>query len=730
MSTRIETFLGSFGSALKDRWRNRRGVVRRQRQRQLLLETLEDRRVLSGVELISMAHPDLLSATAGGSSTVGRGAVSADGRYVAFVSNAPNLVSGLENVSGVHNVYRFDQQTGEVVLVSVNTAGTGSGNNPSESPVISADGSVVAFRSDASNLHALDTDTLGDIFARNLTTATTHLVSLNKDGTGSGNNPSDSPVISADGAVVAFRSYASNLHALDTNTIADIFARNLTTATTHLVSLNKDGTGSGNNSSHSPVISADGAVVAFRSDASNLHALDTNTFADIFARNLTTATTHLVSLNKDGTGSGNGGSGSPVISADGAVVAFNSYARNLHALDTNTIADIFARNLTTATTHLVSLNKDGTGSGNNPSGDPVISADGAVVAFRSYASNLHALDTNTTWDIFARNLTTGTTHLVSLNKDGSGSGNNSSGIPVISADGAVVAFNSYASNLHALDTNTIGDIFARNLTTGTTHLVSLNKDGTGSGNSSSDSPVISADGAVVAFRSYASNLVDADWNGYDDVVIHAIAGGTATPASRTASTLQSMTAAGSSTVGRGAVSADGRYVAFVSTAPNLVSGLEIVSGANNVYRFDRQTGEVALASLNKDGTGSGNGGSDSPVISADGAVVAFRSFASNLHALDTNTIGDIFARNLTTATTHLVSLNKDGTGSGNDSSDSPVISADGAVVAFRSSASNLHALDTDAIGDIFARNLTTATTHLVSLNKDGTAAEITCPKVR
>jgi hypothetical protein len=277
--------------------------------------------------------------------------------------------------------------------------------------VISADGAVVAFISYASNLHALDTNTSANIFARNLTTATTHLVSLNKDGTGSGNDSSDSPVISADGAVVAFRSFASNLHALDTNTIADIFARNLTTATTHLVSLNKDGTGSGNVHSYSPVISADGAVVAFRSDASNLHALDTNTFADIFARNLTTATTHLVSVNKDGTGSGNGGSDSPVIGADGAVVAFTSSASNLHALDTNTTWDSFARNLTTATTHLVSLNKDGSGSGNNSSGIPVISADGAVVAFTSSASNLVDADFNGYQDVFWAALGNATTEV-------------------------------------------------------------------------------------------------------------------------------------------------------------------------------------------------------------------------------------------------------------------------------------------------------------------------------
>ena len=702
------------------RLRKGRSGIGRHRWFRPRLERLEDRRVLSSLDLVSATHPDWLSNAANGSSSVNQGAVSGDGRYVAFVSDASDLVPGLDTAPGVQNVYRFDRQTGEVLLVSVNKDGTGGGNRSSRNPGISADGSVLAFESEASNLHALDTDTYDDVFVRNVLTNTTHLVSVNKDGTASGNLWSYAPTISADGTVVAFLSEASDLHDLDTDTLSDVFARDLTTGTMYLVSVNDQADGSGNGDSQEPVVSADGLVVAFTSMASNLHALKTtDTHRDVFARDLSTGTTHLVSVNAEATGSGNGFSFTPVLSADGAVVAFTSVASNLHALDADSDEDIFARDWSTGTTHLVSVNTSKTGSGNGKSYGPVISADGSVVAFRSAASNLHALDTDTHNDIFARNLQTHTTHLVSVNAAGTGSGNGSSFTPTISADGSVVAFFSNASNLHALDTDTAGDIFSRNLNTNTTHLVSGNKDETGSGNGFSSTPVISADGAVIAFASGASNLVHADFNGTPDVFVHHTASASTALASRVADSLRPLAANGPSSMDAGAVSADGRYVAFVSEATDLVSGLVIAPGAQNVYRWDRQTGEVLLVSIDLAGTGSGNASSGSPVISADGSVVAFESRAGNLHTLDTDPVIDIFVRDLTTGTTHLVSGNKHGTGSGNGDSWDPAISADGSVVAFHSVATNLHALDTDPGADIYARNLNTNTTYLVSVNKDG-----------
>jgi outer membrane protein assembly factor BamB len=188
-------------------------------RRRLRFEPLEDRRLLS-VDLVSKAA--FPSYSAGGSTT---SVLSANGRYVAFASN--ETLTGIGTTPGLQNIYRFDRDTGELVLVSVNSAGTGSGNGTSGGPAISADGNVVVFQSSASNLHPLDTDSGSDVFARNLATGTTYLVSVNSASTGSGNGTSDGPVVSADGNVVAFYSTSSNLHPLDTVTGTDVFARNL-----------------------------------------------------------------------------------------------------------------------------------------------------------------------------------------------------------------------------------------------------------------------------------------------------------------------------------------------------------------------------------------------------------------------------------------------------------------------------------------------------------------------
>jgi Tol biopolymer transport system component len=206
------------------------------------------------------------------------------------------------------------------------------------------------------------------------------------------------------------------------------------------------------------------------------------------------------------------------------------------ANDTNGITnDIFVRDLQMGTTTLVSVNRFGTGSGSGESGSPpfispAISADGRYVVFSSLASDLVANDTNGTFDVFVRDLQMGTTALVSVNRFGTGSGNSASFFsPVISADGRFVAFPSLASDLVANDTNGTNDVFVRDLQMGTTVLVSVNQFGTGSGNGSSPPTpqpsryVISADGRFVAFQSEASDLVANDTNGTTDVFVRPVA---------------------------------------------------------------------------------------------------------------------------------------------------------------------------------------------------------------
>ena len=436
--------------------------------------------------------------------------VSGDGRYVAFWSYAADLVGTDSN--GATDVFVLDLEGGPSILVSVNVTGTDSANDSSYYPVINSDGRYVAFESVANNLVTTDTNGLLDVYARDLQGGTTTLVSVNSAGTDSGNGSSDKAVISSDGRYVAFVSAASNLVVSDTNGVKDVFVRDMQGGGTTLVSVSVAGTDSGNGISGSPAISADGRYVAFRSSASNLVITDTNGTSDVFLRDLQGGVTMMVSLNAAGTDSGNGYSAAPAISADGGLVAFESDAANLVVTDTNGSNDVFVWDRQGVTTTMVSLNSSGTDSANGYSDFPAISADGCYVVFQSDAGDLVITDTNGTRDVFVRDLQGGATTLVSANVAGTDSGNDVSGPPAISADGRYVAFRSSASNLVVTDTNDVSDVFVWDLLISATTLVSVNSSGTDSGNDSSDAPVISSDGTVVAFYSFASDLVITDTN--------------------------------------------------------------------------------------------------------------------------------------------------------------------------------------------------------------------------
>jgi hypothetical protein len=207
---------------------------------------------------------------------------------------------------------------------------------------------------------------------------------------------------------VVFWGEASDLVANDSNGSTDVFVRDLQTETTTLVSINRTGTNSGNGDSRADpfgTLSANGRFVVFMSTANDLvTTFDTNGVGDVFVRDLVMGTTTLVSVNLTGISSGNGFSFEGEISADGRFVAFSSQAHDLVvASDTNgDLPDIFARDLQTGATILVSVNRSGTASGNSLSVNYRLSADGRFLKFESAASDLVANDTNGQSDIFVR----------------------------------------------------------------------------------------------------------------------------------------------------------------------------------------------------------------------------------------------------------------------------------------------------------------------------------------
>jgi archaellum component FlaF (FlaF/FlaG flagellin family) len=348
-----------------------------------------------------------------------RSDISANGRYVAFSSLARNLVPG--DTNRTYDVFVHDRLTGTTEIVSVASDGS-PGNRNSNDSSISANGRYVAFYSDASNLVSEDTNAVGDIFVHDRGTGYTERISVASNGK-QANNRAYRPSISPDGRYVTFCSYARNLIDGDTNGTRDVFVHDRLTGETELVSVATDGT-QGNDGSLWSSISADGRYVAFWSEASNLVSGDTNGFADIFVHDRITGQTDLVSVGVNGV-QGNGNSRRrPTISEDGRFVAFNSGASNLVSDDFNKTNDIFVHDRQTGRTELVSRSSDGS-LGNHGSFWSSISDDGRYVTFDSLATNLVSGDTNEDWDVFVHDRQTGNTMRVSVASNGKQGNNSS-----------------------------------------------------------------------------------------------------------------------------------------------------------------------------------------------------------------------------------------------------------------------------------------------------------------
>ncbi len=339
-----------------------------------------------------------------------RPAISADGRYVAFVSEASDLVLGDTGFRSA-DIFVRDRQTGQTTRVSVASSGK-EADDESDSPAISADGRYIAFVSDADNLVPAPLgfiDYTPQIFLHDRVTRITSMVSVASDGTHE-DARSDTPAISADGRFVAFYSESDTLVSDDTNAQSDTFVHDRATNKTERVSITSDGSQGNGSSAEMTAISANGRYVAFASDASNLVTEDTNASTDIFVHDRQTRKTTRVSVSSSGRqGNDNSGAGyrafwsddGLAMSADGRYVTFYSVASNLVSGDTNGMVDIFVHDRVTSQTTRASVASDGK-QGNNHSSVSAISGDGRFVGMDSAASNLVAADTNGTEDVFVR----------------------------------------------------------------------------------------------------------------------------------------------------------------------------------------------------------------------------------------------------------------------------------------------------------------------------------------
>jgi Tol biopolymer transport system component len=362
--------------------------------------------------------------------------ISADGRYVAFLSLASDLVPGDTNAHT--DVFVRDRQTGTTERVNLGPNSV-EANGDSFYPSISGNGRFVAFGSLASNLVANDTKGSYDIFVRDRQTSTTTRVSVASGGIQSAGG-SYQAVISANGRYVAFLSTAADLVPADTNGYQDVFLHDRETGTTTRVNVSTAGA-QANNHAFDPSISADGQVIVWDSPASNLVTGDSNNTYDVFVRDVKAGTTTRASV-ANGNIQANNASYDPSVSGDGRFVTFTSAATNLVA---GGLPGLYIRDLKDGTTAgLV------TGAGSPGAGR--ISGTGRHVCF------LQASTTGPGSDLFLLDRETDTKTRLNLSPNGDPS-NGTALYCSINVDGTAVAYHSPATNLVVGDTNNKYDIF-------------------------------------------------------------------------------------------------------------------------------------------------------------------------------------------------------------------------------------------------------------------------------
>ncbi|HEX6898919.1 MAG TPA: hypothetical protein VF789_04365 [Thermoanaerobaculia bacterium] len=686
----------------------------------------------AGIELISRIPPQLAPETAGGAYPLSRTALSADGRYLVFASSAPNLISGQVDPAFGLDVFFHDRVAGTTLLIS-HAAGAPAtaGNRPSgHQPVISADGRFVAFVSTASDLVPGTGDVPpdpagGNVFLWDRETGQLTLVSRRAGSGEGGDGASLSPSLSADGRVLVFTSKATDL--IPGLTLAfpgqeNVYAWDRATGALSLVSRSAASpTRAGNSTSYGPVVSADGRFVAYLSGASDLVAgqNDLNGVSqDVFLFDRLTGATTLVS-HAGGTAlaTPNGSSHSPTLSADGRYVAFGSHGTNLVSgvADDNGRPDVFLYDRLSGAVSWVSRSGTGAAEGGI---EPEVSADGGTVVYLNNAPSPFAGG-----QIIAYDVPTGSRSLVTHAPESPSTPADRGATSFsISADGRLVAFASAATDLVAGQQDSLrdaSDVFVHDRASGITVLAS-HAAGSPSrtGNLSSLQPVVSADGRWIAYHSFAADLVTGVRDSTSlDLFLHERATGENRLVTRHAPGLASLTLEEDSR--NPAMSADGRYVAFVSGAA-LLPGLVVRPGSSNVYLHDRVTGQTVLVSRStKAPFAGGDAASLQPQISRDGSVVVFNSLAGDLAPgqEDRGGTSDVFLWDRRTGRTTLVShAHASRVRAGTGQSSVAGVSADGNVVAFNSYAPTLapRQQDTNQNTDVFLWDRRTSSTVLVS----------------
>lgn len=423
--------------------------------------------------------------------------------------------------------------------------------------------------------------------------------------------------LSADGLLLAFTSQATNLDPADTDNTSDVYLKNAATGALDLVSTSDNGT-PGNDTSGEAQVVGGGDTVVFLSFATNLDPGDVNGIglSDIFVKSVSTGDLRLVSTSDSGA-SANSGSGSPSGSEAGTLVAFDSFATNLDPGDADSASDVYVKGLSTGDIRLASTSDSGL-KADDDSFEPTLSGSGSRVAFTSVATNLDPADSNANGDVYVKDLASGDLLLVSTSDSGTVA-DRGAGSPSISSAGGRVAFESFSANLDPADADGLLDVYVKTLATGNVQVVSTSDRGV-KGNGISFDPVISADGRRVAFASSSTNLDPADRDARPDIHVKDLQTGDIALASTTADGVHA-----DGVSGRPALSGQGRRVAFDTTAANL-------DPADQDSEFDVYLGQPLVC------TAAGTSGPDVLVGTAGADVLCGRGGRDTLSGVGGNDV--------------------------------------------------------------------------------------------
>lgn len=663
--------------------------------------------------------------------------ISPNGRYVAYLSAASNIVGG----SSGTQVYRYDRNTSTTVLISRANGGGAVGNEDASGRPSVSDSGLVAFTSPATNLVAGDSNNVADVFVGNGTT--TQRVSVSASG-GQLAAASSSPSLSGDDRLVAFTTAAAAT-AADGNPVNDVYIRDRTAGATVLVSRTPAGQ-AGNGSSFDPRLSASGAFITFSSVATDLQG-PFDSIVDVFRAGVSVAggTAAVSAVTRFSVGSEpTSGTSTEAAVADNGHVVFASNEPTLTTGDVNGDTDVFLATAPGANTRL-----SVTAAGVEPTYSatslrPRPSFSGNIVAFLSSATSLVTGDTNATVDVFVRDIAAGaTTRLpippgyqsanadwVSISHDGrwvaynravsflhdrstgttipvsvasAGAAPVAAAQPTISASGRYVAFTTVAS-LTPADTNGLADIYVFDRITGTTTLASVTSTGVAS-NGASTSPDISGTGRYVVFQSTSSNMATGDSNNASDIFVRDLVDGITRWMSNVPP-LPNYEARDPS------ISDDGTYVAFLHLTSQIT---EEGTAPSRVYttRTDGSIAPRGSLSAPTEGAVLADDSAYDPTLSLFGRFLSFRSYKADLVGGDTNAAADVFARQIldlsaSPLSAGLVLVSEaagGGVASGGDrvGTENPEIAPNGDAVAYQSGFTNLVSNDTNGAVDAFLR---------------------------